>query len=423
MNTQPINDERRLDGRAGSGPVTESERITTFDLVRGIAVLGMLLMNAVAINMGTAAYLNLNAGGSETWLDWAIGVFGEIFVDQKFMGLFSLIFGAGVLMFVERMENRESHPIMISTWRNLLLLGIGLLHALLWNGDVLAMYAVCALILLFLRNLPVTALIGAGAVIFLLSVPTALLMQYIANTTDVPLAGIWEPGGMEGPQMLLSMWLEGSMKGGITLFLCSNMLELTLTGFFLRALGLILVGAGLYQLGFMHGRFSTRFYQLIAAGGLGIGLSLGALGVIFTAVGGFSREVAFIGQIPNILGTVPAALGLIALIVLWEKGEDSALKQRLRAVGQTALTNYLGQTVFGVLILNVALGSIELTRSWIFLFCMAMWAVHLLWSPLWLKRYRFGPVEWLWRTATYRKRQFLCRTATPPYLGRPAGVQ
>ena len=423
MNTQPIYDARRLDGLEGSGPVTETERVTTLDLIRGVAVLGMLLMNAVAIKMGLAAYLNLSAGGSETWLDWAIGIFGEIVVDQKFMGLFSLLFGAGVLMFVERAENRETRPVMLTAWRNVLLLGIGLLHALLWNGDVLAMYAVCAVILLFLRNLPAGALIGTGLVVFMLSIPTGLLMQYIANTTDVPLSGVWEPGGTEGPQMLLRMWLDGSMKGGITLFLCSNMQELTLTGFFLRGIGLVLAGAGLYQLGFMHGSFSTRFYQLIAAGGLGIGLSLAALGVIFTAVGGYSREVAFIGQIPNTLGTVPAALGLIALIVLWERGDDNWLKRRLRAVGQMALSNYLAQTVLAVVVLNVALGSFELTRTWLLLFCLAVWVGHLLWSPFWLKHYRYGPAEWLWRTATYRKRQFLCRAATPPYLRRPAGVQ
>ena len=423
MNTLPIYDERRLDGQAGSGPVTDTERVTTLDLVRGVAVLGMLLMNVVAIKMGMAAYLNLNAGGSDTWLDWAIGILCEICVDQKFMALFSLLFGAGVLLFIERVENRESRPVLVSVWRNALLLGIGLLHGLLWHGDVLAMYAVCAVILIFLRNLPAATLIGTGLVIFMMSMPTALLMQYIANTTDVPLAGVWEPGGMEAPQMLLRMWLDGSMEGGITLFLCNNMQELTLTGYFLRALGLILAGAGLYQLGFMHGGLSTGLYQLIAASGLGIGLSLATLGVIFTAVGDYSREVAFVGQIPNTLGTVPAALGLFSLIILWERGDDSWLKQRLRAVGQMALTNYLAQSVIAVLVLNVVLGGVELTRTWLLLFCLAMWAAHLLWSPFWLRRYRFGPVEWIWRAATYRRRQFLCRSATPPYLGRPAGVQ
>ena len=423
MAIQMISDSRRNEGRAGSGPTAQSERVPHLDLIRGVAVLGMLLMNAVAIKLGLAAYLNLNAGGSETWLDWAIGIGGEIFIDQKFMGLFSLLFGAGVLMFIERAESRESHPALMALWRNVLLLGIGIAHGLLWGGDVLVIYAVSAGILLFLRNLSAGALIATGVFVFLLSLPIGLVMQYITNTTDVPLAGIWEAGGIEGPQILFRMWLDSTMEGGLTLFLCNNMLELTLTGIFLRALGLILLGAGLYQLGFIHGVFSTRLYRLIAVTGLGIGLPLAAIGVIFTAVGQFSREVAFIGQIPNTLGTIPGSLGLLSLIILWGQGDDNRLKQHLRAVGQMALSNYLAQTVLAVVILNVLLGSFELTRSAIFLFCPVVWAAQLWWSPFWLRHYRFGPVEWVWRTATYRKRQFLCRTATPPYLGRPASVQ
>ena len=73
-----------------SGPVRESGRITSLDLIRGVAVLGILLMNAVYFKLGSAPYFNLSAGGSETWLDWSVGIFGEVFVDQKFMGLFSL---------------------------------------------------------------------------------------------------------------------------------------------------------------------------------------------------------------------------------------------------------------------------------------------------------------------------------------------
>ena len=178
----------------GSGPVTESDRITSLDLLRGVAVLVIVLMNAVSFKYGLAPYLNLSAGGSETWLDWTIGVLGEIFIDQKFMGIFSLLFGAGILLFIERAERRESRPVLLNLWRNVLLLGIGILHAILWDGDVLIAYAVSAVFLLAMRKLPSKALIATGAVVYLLSVPLMLLVQAIVNGTDVSLAGIWEPG-------------------------------------------------------------------------------------------------------------------------------------------------------------------------------------------------------------------------------------
>ena len=93
-----------------SGPVRESARITSLDLIRGVAVLGILLMNAVSFKFGLPPYLNLSAGGSETWLDWAVGIFGEIFIDQKFMGLFSLLFGAGMILFIDRASDKPTSP-------------------------------------------------------------------------------------------------------------------------------------------------------------------------------------------------------------------------------------------------------------------------------------------------------------------------
>lgn len=378
-----------------SGPVGESARITSLDLIRGVSVLAILLMNAVSFRYDLAPYLNLSADGSETWLDWAIGIFGEIFVDQKFMALFSLLFGAGILLFIERAQQREGRPLLLNLWRNVLLLGIGILHSLLWSGDVLVAYAISAVILIALWKLPGKALIAVGAAVFLLSIPNFYLMQNIADTTGVSLAGLWEPGerNTEG--------LPGAMFG------------LTLLGYFARALGLILMGAGMYRLGFMQGSMPARTYRLTAAIGLGLGLPLAAAGVIITDLNGYSREVAFVGQISNTLGTIPAALGFMSLIIMWNRssGAGAWLKRRLLAVGRMALTNYLSQTVLGVVILTVALGGVDVNRSGILLFCLAVWALQLWWSPIWLGRFRFGPAEWLWRVATYRRGQPLRRLA------------
>ena len=389
-----------MTGGQESRPVPETARITSLDLIRGVAVLGILLMNAVSFKYGLAPYLNLSAGGSETWLDWAVGIFGEIFIDQKFMALFSLLFGAGILLFIERAERREGRPVLLNLWRNALLLGIGIVHSLLWDGDVLIAYAISAVFLIALRKLPAKALIAIGAVVFLLSIPNAFLMQYIADTTDVSLVGLWESPGKERGA-ISTEGLPGAMFG------------LTLLGYFFRGLGLILLGAGLYRLGFMNGSMSPRTYRLTAAVGLSIGLPLAVAGVIVTGLGDYSREVAFTGQIPNTIGTIPAALGLMSLIILWNRndGMGAWLKRRLLAAGRMALTNYLSQTVLGVLILTVLLGGVDVNRTGILLFCLAVWVLQLWWSPAWLRRFQFGPAEWLWRVATYRRGQPLRRRA------------
>ncbi|MDE2688754.1 MAG: DUF418 domain-containing protein [Chloroflexota bacterium] len=379
--------------QAESGPVSERARITSLDLIRGIAVLGILLMNAVSFRYGTAPYFNLSAGGSETWLDWTVGIFGEIFVDQKFMGLFSLLFGAGMILFIDRASARGARAVLLNLWRNALLLLIGVLHYMLWDGDVLMVYAISSVFLIALRNLPNKALMSIGVVVFALSIGGALLAQYIADATGTSLAGIWTPGEIN---------TEDSI--GIPI----------LSGYFLRGLGLILIGAGIYRTGFMNGGMASSLYRRTAIIGLGVGLPLAALGVVFTALGDYSREVAFIGQIPNTLGTIPASLGYMSLIILWNNGADNRLKRRLRAVGRMALTNYLMQTALGVLVLTMLLVDVDsVTRAPVLLFVFAVWALQIWWSQAWLSRFLYGPAEWVWRVATYRKIQPLRRVREP----------
>ena len=183
-----------------------------------------------------------------------------------------------------------------------------------------------------------------------------------------------------------------------------------LLGFFLRALGLILVGAGLYRTGFMNGGLPSRTYRLTAMVGLAVGLPLAAAGVIITAMNDYSREIAFIGQIPNTLGRIPASLGYMSLIIRWNNSADNWLEQRLRAVGRMALTNYLAQTVLGMVVLTTLLGDVDfVNRSAVLVFVFAVWALQMWWSQAWLSRFRFGPSEWLWRVATYRSGQPLRR--------------
>ena len=379
---------RDVSPEAPSGPVSDSDRITSLDLIRGIAVLGILLMNAVSFKFGQVPYWNISAGGSETWLDWAVGIFGEIFVDQKFMGLFSLLFGAGVMLFIERAAARGSRAVLLNLWRNGLLLGIGILHFLLWEGDVLMVYAIASVILIPLRKVPAKGLIALGAVLFLLPIANDFWMQSIANRTDAPLVGIWTKPGAD-------------IEEFIGLGLVFNYL--------LRALGMILMGAGLYRLGFMNGAMSAKTYGTTAIVGLFIGLPLAALGVIFVAINDFSKEVAFVGSAPNNLGTIPASLGYMSLIVLWNRGADNWLKRRLRAVGRMALTNYLAQSVLGVLVLTVLLDNVAINRAGILIFVFAVWALQIWWSPACLDHFRFGPAEWLWRVGTYRRWQPLVK--------------
>ena len=227
-----------------SGPVRESRRITSLDLIRGIAVLGILLMNAVNFGLGGAPYFNLSAGGSETWLDWTIGVFGEVFVDQKFMGLFSMLFGAGMILFIDRASQKGRRAVLLNLWRNGLLLVIGIVHVIAWEGGVLVAYALASVFLIAMRKLPNRALITIGVVVFMLSILCALWAQNLADT-GASLSGLWTSGEVADDEVIVIPFL---------------------LGYFLRALGLILVGAGLYRAGFMNGGIARQHISEDGAG-------------------------------------------------------------------------------------------------------------------------------------------------------------
>ena len=345
-------------------------------------------MNAVSYGLDMPAYFNLDAGGSSTWLDWAVGGMGEILFDQKFMGLFSLLFGAGIVMFTDRAAAKQRRPVGLSLWRNTLLLGIGIAHMALWEGDVLVLYAICSPLLIWLRRLRPATLTVIGSALVVSAAVVSVLVQ----------ASIDDPASDLG-----GFWLEGDMSDGLELWFVYD--------FGARALGMMLLGVALYRTGVVTGERPRRYYVRTAWWGLAIGLPLSSAGFAVVAASGFSGDWALAGAAPNTLATIPLTLAYLSLITLWNSRAESRLRGRVRAAGRMALTNYLAQTVIGIIVLRGLFDSADLTRSWLALFILAVWAVQLWWSQAWLSRFRFGPAEWLWRCATYRRWQPLRASA------------
>ena len=131
---------------------------------------------------------------------------------------------------------------------------------------------------------------------------------------------------------------------------------------------------------------------------------------IWQALADYDPEVAIIGQLPNTVATIPLALAFLAIISLWDRRPSTPIHDPVRSVGQMAFTNYLTQTVFGVVVLSAIFDKDDLGRGGVALFILCVWCIQLIWSKLWLAHFRFGPAEWVWRTMTYRKYQPLRRT-------------
>lgn len=287
------------------------------------------------------------------------------------------------MLFHERAAARGRRANWLSLWRNALLLGIGILHAMLWMGDILILYAVCAPFLIALRTRSPRTLLALGGGALLLAAALALAVQPAVDGDGAGLGNLWTSEDDPAPGFLA--WFVADA--------------------FLRGLGMMLIGVALYRTGVVTGERSPAFYRRAVVRGLAIGLPLSAGGFALVAASDFSPAVALAGAVPNTLATFPLAFAYLGLIALWNGRAATWLHHRVRAAGRMALTNYLTQTILGVIVLRTLFDPDDLTRSWLAVFIVVVWALQLAWSGPWLARFRYGPFEWAWRCATYRRRQ------------------
>jgi len=347
-------------------------------------------MNALIFGLDNAAYNNLSADGLDTFLDWVIGVLTLLLIDQKMMALFSLLFGVGVVIFADRAAAKGRRVVALSLWRFAFLLAVGIVHARFWVGDILVVYALSAPVVLLVRRLPMGVLATAGVVLALAGSLAAPFVQATVGPDGAGLGEYWFAGG-EAMSVAVESWFGLDAVG--------------------RALGLMLIGVVLYRLGIVQGDRDDAFYRRLAGWGLTVGTAITVVGIVVRSLGDWSPDVAIVGHIPTGVGTIPMALGYLAAIVLFDRSGSRHLEY-FRNAGRMALTNYLMQTILGLTMLGWLLADIDLTRTMIAVWILGVWALQLWWSTAWLRRYRYGPFEWAWRSATYRSRQQLRRPRT-----------
>jgi len=395
-------------------PVRPTERVASLDVLRGFALLGILPVNIQSMAMIQAAYLNPTAYGDLTGTNLAVWLLTHLLADQKFMTLFSVLFGAGVLLVAERAAASGRPVFRLHLRRMFWLLVIGLMHAyLLWSGDILVGYAICGLLAFFLRRFSVRRLLVVG--FFLIAVPSALYaffgwsMAFWPPEARAEMLVLWQPGAEVVAQELEAFrngWLgqlglraEHALQFQTFVFLIWS---------FWRVTGLMLVGMALWKGGILAAGRSRRFYRLCTVAGFAVGLPMVAWGIQRNFAAGWSLDYSmFMGWQYNYWGSLAVSLGYLgALMLLLQANRLVPLMGRLAAVGRMAFTNYLAQTVVVTFVFyghGLGLfGSVDRTGQ--LLVVLAVWFLQLWLSPLWLRTFRYGPVEWLWRALTYGAR-------------------
>lgn len=405
-----------------------AERIASLDFIRGIAVLGILAANIVAFGQPMTAYMYPDAfttphGAGEDWM-W---VAQFVLIDGKMRGLFTLLFGAGVYLFLERAWARGAGLGLQA--RRLFWLGvIGLLHYfLLWRGDILFIYAVSGFVLLPLVRKSAQTQLALGVTGYLagcLVYGAMTIWMAQTATADLP------PGS---PMLELQQGLaeqkaadlaDGELEtalitgGDYAGFVAHNLsahgsAPLAMVGFFLlESVPLMLIGMALYRMGLFDGRIAAGALRRWGWAGV-LGGTLLTIPIALWALRGgldyFETLAAFLGW--SMLPRLPVVVGLAALLAALAPHASGWLGRRLADAGRVAFTNYLGTTVVMVLIFHGWAGGLfgELTRGQLYLVMLVAWAAMLAWPSWWLARYRYGPLEWLWRCLTYWRRVRLRR--------------
>ncbi len=404
------------DPSAKPAPTAASERIVAIDVLRGFALMGILLVNIGAFAMVGAAYLNPFANGRLEGAEfWAWGAV-HLLAEAKFLTLFSVLFGAGIAMISDRMAARGPPAAPgVHYRRHLWLLAIGLAHAhLIWMGDILVAYALCGMLLYPLRNLRPRRLLVAGACMIAVVLPLwgglAATIPYWPEEERAAQELEWAPSREamdEEIEAYRGGWLDQQPLRSEDALGMETVVFLT---FFLwRAGGAMLIGMALYRWGVLSAARSPGFYRRMAAVGAGLGLPVIALGMGYNVRAGFAMEASMLqGPLFNYVGSLGVAAAYLALVMLAVRsGWMAGLQRRLAAAGRMALTNYVTQSVVCTLVFyGHGLGMFErLGRPEQLGVVAGVWVLQLLWSPWWLARFRFGPLEWVWRTATYGKRQ------------------
>ena len=404
------------------------QRHISLDAMRGFAVMGILAMNIIGFAMPEWAYISPAAYGTDTLADKIAWAFSFVLIDGKMRGLFSLLFGASMMLIIDRAVAKGESAAQIHYRRMAWLALFGLAHYFfIWFGDILFLYAIIGMIAFRFRNWPPAKLIKVALIIFVLGLALwglqfggLQLFQYFATRADASadMARQFREL-MDSADLAFNLAPDLALHRGsyaaITMSRLDDWAEplLLVVQSASETLPLMMIGMAMQKSGFLTGAWAAADYWRWAMRMVPVGLLLTlALAVWMVAVD-FDRITAlaifyFWGGIPRMLVTIGYAALLLLLIDHYRNHPTLA---RVAAAGRAAFSNYLGTSIaMTTIFYGYGFGLFgNVGRAGLWLFVLGAWAVMLLWSKPWLMTFHYGPLEWLWRSLARGKIQAMRR--------------
>jgi uncharacterized protein len=438
---------------ATAGPIGQAERIGALDVLRGVAVCGILLMNIPA--MGLSWDWSRPPLPAKPNADWIALTIQNIGFEGSMRGLFTLLFGAGMMVMLRRADDDATSPPVqayLTRCFGLMLLGVANFALFLWPGEILFNYGVCGLALLLFRRASIRVLLTAAAALLvsmtvffavegfgraemLQTAKTAEIAQKqhktLTKEQTAALEARTEALATIHPDKAAQLKERNERTTSPAVFIWSTKKWVDYNfgkyamPFAAESLAAMLIGVALFRMNILSGARSLRFYLTTAAVGYGIGLAIRGGYAVLQWRAGF-EPAPLTASLYGLLyeaGRVPTTFGLLGLVmVLYKTGAIGFLTDALTAIGRMALTNYIGQSVI-TSVLFYGFGYFNhFGFAQLMGICVLVWIFQGIVSLLWLQRYEMGPAEWALRSLTYGAWKPLARTQ--PLAGRiPAAAE
>ncbi|CAQ84986.1 MULTISPECIES: DUF418 domain-containing protein YeiB [Photorhabdus] len=371
------------------------QRIDTLDSIRGLAVLGILLLNISGFALPSAAYLNPEYNGSASSSDLLIWSVLSVFAQGKFLCIFAFLFGATLELLLPR-GKIWNYP------RLTILALIGVLHGiLLWDGDILLSYSLTGFFSFYLisQNNSSNRLFMKGAIFYLVGLALLFILGFLSRGEP---NDNWQP--TEFHMLYETFWkISGGWLAIEERFnQVISMMIMMFAQYGWQLIGIMLCGAGLVRNGWLKGEFSVNHYRNVALLLIPLSVAIQILSVVIQYVYGWDYfGSGIVGYILSELVVPFQALGYMALIYgFWSVISGWRINYWLRQVGRMAMSNYLLQTLICTALFYHFKLFGQFSRLELLAFIPIIWAVNILFSCWWLRRHQQGPLERCWRDVT-----------------------
>ncbi|MBL8546970.1 MAG: DUF418 domain-containing protein [Hyphomonadaceae bacterium] len=393
-------------------PIEAARRIKTLDVLRGLAILGILVVNApffsapwqTAINP-TLQPLAIDQTNAWTWF------VPHVFFEVKFITLFSLLFGASLFLVGGERSDPERGKVLRRRLGWMLLFGV--IHgAAIWYGDILLVYAVSGLVVMFARSWRARTLMMVGGVLYAVLCAFAFLVGAAISFAPAEVLAevrtqVWTP---EAPTLAATIaGFGGSFAESLSanFDVWSYFIVHELTNTVPRTIAVMMIGLALFKWGFFSGNARAWVYWLVVVVGAAALAAVAYQAQINYAAGFDFMHMQSRGALLNPALSILITLMYASLLILCVKsGVLGFVTNALAPVGQMAFTNYIAQSLIMTAIFygGRGLGLYgEVNRETLLMIVAGVWAAQLVWSPLWLSKFRMGPLEWVWRRLSYGK--------------------